>query len=397
MMKIGKIKLIVIFLCLILLFSFVFSAFFVKRPSAAADERDISFFNATEETATYAKGMAVVEASSGRILFQKNCNGRFPMASTTKIMTALVALENAKNLDETFKVDDRSIGVEGTSLYLQKGEEKTLRELLYGLMLPSGNDAAVAIALRISKTEEEFVELMNKKAKSLGLENTHFSNPHGLDAEGHYTSAFDLAKITACAMENPTFCEIVKTKNVTVSGNEMVQAKLLKNKNKLLWQMEECEGVKTGFTDNAKRCFVASAKKDGMRLICVVLNCGPMFEESKRLLQMGFENYSMVSLLGEYSKQPSVEVENGVKTSVETFSKRKFEFPLSKDEIEIVKTEIDLPSKISAPVKKEQELGKISIKLGNETLFVEKIFSTSEIESTKFMDKLEKITGYWNL
>ena len=319
------------------------------------------------------------------------------MASTTKIMTALVALENAKKLDETFKVDDRSIGVEGTSLYLQKGEEKTLRELLYGLMLPSGNDAAVAIALRISKTEEEFVELMNKKAKSLGLENTHFSNPHGLDAEGHYTSAFDLAKITACAMENPTFLEIVKTKNVTVSGNEMVQAKLLKNKNKLLWQMEECEGVKTGFTDNAKRCFVASAKKDGMRLICVVLNCGPMFEESKRLLQMGFENYSMVSLLGEYSKQPSVEVENGVKTSVETFSKRKFEFPLSKDEIEIVKTEIDLPSKISAPVKKEQELGKISIKLGNETLFVEKIYSTNEIESTKFMDKLEKITDYWNL
>ena len=198
-------------------------------------------------------------------------------------------------------------------------------------------------------------------------------------------------------MENPTFREIVKTKNVTVSGNEMVQAKLLKNKNKLLWQMEECEGVKTGFTDNAKRCFVASAKKDGMRLICVVLNCGPMFEESKRLLQMGFENYSMVSLLGEYSKQPSVEVENGVKTSVETFSKRKFEFPLSKDEIELVTTEIDLPSKISAPVKKEQELGKISIKLGNETLFVEKIYSTSEIESTKFMDKLEKITGYWNL
>lgn len=183
------------------------------------------------------------------------------MASTTKIMTALVALENAKNLDETFKVDDRSIGVEGTSLYLQKGEEKTLRELLYGLMLPSGNDAAVAIALRISKTEEEFVELMNKKAKSLGLENTHFSNPHGLDAEGHYTSAFDLAKITACAMENPTFCEIVKTKNVTVSGNEMVQAKLLKNKNRLLWQMEECEGVKTGFTDNAKDVSLQARKR----------------------------------------------------------------------------------------------------------------------------------------
>lgn len=396
-MKTGKIKLIVVCLCLILLFSFVFSSFFVKKISVAAQEHDLSFLNAKDETTTYAKGMAVIEATTGRILFQKNCNGRFPMASTTKIMTALVALENAKNLDEKFKVDDRSVGVEGTSLYLKKGEEKTLRELLYGLMLPSGNDAAVAIALRICKTEQEFVDLMNKKANSLGLENTHFSNPHGLDAEGHYTSAFDLAKITACAMENPTFREIVKTKNVTVSGNEEVQVKLLKNKNKLLWQMEECEGVKTGFTDNAKRCFVASAKKNGMRLICVVLNCGPMFEESKRLLQMGFENFSMVSLLGEYSKQPSVEVENGVKTSVETFSKRKFEFPLSTNEIDLIKTEIDLPTKIAAPIKKEQELGKITIKLGNEILFVEKIYSTKEIESTKFMDKLEKITDYWNL
>lgn len=396
-MKIRKIKLIILVLCLVMIFSFLFSSFFAKKTTVFAQSRDLSFLNATAETSTYAKGMAVIEASTGRILYQKNCHGQFPMASTTKIMTALVALENSTNLDESFEVDPRSVGVEGTSLYLKKGEKKTLRELLYGLMLPSGNDAAVAIACRVCGSEEKFVELMNKKAESLGLENTKFANAHGLDSPDHYTSAFDLAKITACAMENPVFREIVSTKNIRVSGNDEVPAKLLKNKNKLLWEMDSCEGVKTGFTDNAKRCFVASAKQNGMRLICVVLNCGPMFEESKRLLEMGFENYSMVSLLKEYSKQPSVNVEKGVCQNVETFSKRKFDFPLSKQEIELIRTEIDLPSSVEAPIEKEQELGKISIKLGDEIIFEDKIYSTSKIESTKFMDKIEKITNNWNL
>ncbi len=396
-MKIRKVKLIILILCLVMIFSFIFSSFLAKPTEVVAENRDLSFLDSTEETATYARGMAVIEASTGRILYQKNCHGQFPMASTTKIMTALVALENSTNLDETFEVDPRSVGIEGTSLYLKKGEKKTLRELLYGLMLPSGNDAAVAIACRVCGNEDKFVELMNKKASELGLENTSFANVHGLDMEGHFTSAYDLAKITACAMENPVFREIVSTKNIRVSGNDEVPAKLLKNKNKLLWEMDCCEGVKTGFTDNAKRCFVASAKQNGMRLICVVLNCGPMFEESKRLLQMGFENYSMVSLLKEYSKQPSVCVEKGVKENVETFSKRKFDFPLSKQEIEKIKTEIELLSSIEAPIEKEQELGKISIKLGDETIFEEKIYSTNKIESTKFMDKIEKITNNWNL
>lgn len=396
-MKIRKIKLIILILCLIMIFSFLFSSFFAKKQTVFAQTHDLSFLDAKTETSTYAKGMAVIEATTGRILYQKNCHGQFPMASTTKIMTALVALENSTNLDESFEVDPRSVGVEGTSLYLKKGEKKTLRELLFGLMLPSGNDAAVAIACRVCGSEEKFVELMNKKVESLGLENTKFANAHGLDAPNHYTSAFDLAKITACAMENPVFREIVSTKNIRVSGNDEVQAKLLKNKNKLLWEMDSCEGVKTGFTDNAKRCFVASAKQNGMRLICVVLNCGPMFEESKRLLEMGFENYSMVSLLKEYSKQPSVNVEKGVCQSVETFSKRKFDFPLSNRETEMIRTEIDLPSSVEAPIEKEQELGKISIKLGDETIFEDKIYSTSKIESTKFMDKIEKITNNWNL
>ena len=274
---------IIVFLIFIMVSSYITTTVIAKKYMQVSAEKaeGAAVLDATTTTTSYACGMVVIEAESGRILYQKNCNERLAMASTTKIMTALLALESGLDLDEEFIVDERSVGIEGTSLYLRKGEKKTLKELLYGLMLPSGNDAAVAIACRVSGSEEEFVKLMNQKASELGLKNTSFANAHGLDSEGHYTSAYDLAMITAEAMKNPTFCEIVKAKNVTVSGNEEVSGKALKNKNKLLWSMEGCEGVKTGFTDNAKRCFVCSAKRDGMRLICVVLNCGPMFEEEE--------------------------------------------------------------------------------------------------------------------
>ena len=376
---------------------FAFSFFSLNMPNVFAQENDLSFLNTTENSSTYAKSMVLLEAESGRILYQKNCNDRLPMASTTKIMTAFVALKHAKDLDEKFVVDNRSVGIEGTSLYLRKGEEKTLRELLFGLMLPSGNDCAVAIACRISGSEEEFVKLMNEEAKVLGLENTNFANSHGLDAENHFTSAFDLAKITAKAMENETFREIVATKNITVSGNDEIGAKPLKNKNKLLWQMESCEGVKTGFTDNAKRCFVASAKQNGMRLVCVVLNCGPMFEEAKRFLELGFENFKQFELLKPYSPNKPVQVEKGTLDHVQTLTQKHFSFPLTEEEFQKIEYEVSLPSIVEAPIEKEKELGVLKIKLNGEVLFEEKILSMEEVASTKFFDKVEEILDYWNI
>ncbi len=381
----------------IMVFSYVSTSVIATKVKQVNADEEISCLNSSESTSTYANGMVVLEAESGRILYQKNCNEKFAMASTTKIMTALVALKNSTNLDEKFVVDDRSVGIEGTSLYLRKGEEKTLRELLYGLMLPSGNDAAVAIACRIAGSEEEFVKLMNDEAKKLNLKNTSFANPHGLDSEGHYTSAYDLAIITSEAMKNDTFCEIVKTKNVRVSGNEEVAAKDLKNKNKLLWSMEGCEGVKTGFTDNAKRCFVCSAERGGMRLICVVLNCGPMFEEAERLLNMGFENFKKYTLLKSYQPNDKIPVKDGNKETVETYTKKHFILPLTVEEYAKIEYDVELPKEVEAPVEKEQELGEIKIKMNGNVLFKEKIYAMDEVKSTKFFDKVEEITDYWNI
>ena len=387
----------IVIVAIFFIFAFVVSTSFPQKNFLVlAEENNLSFLDATENSISYAKSMVVLEPESGRILYQKNCNEKLPMASTTKIMTAYVALKHAKNLDEKFVVDVSSVGVEGTSLYLRKGEVKTLRELLYGLMLPSGNDAAVAIACHISGTEEEFVKLMNQEAQNLGLKNTNFANAHGLDKEGHYTSAYDLAKITAKAMENETFREIAATKNIKVSGNEEVAAKLLKNKNKLLWSMEGCEGVKTGYTDNARRCFVASAKRNGMRLICVVLNCGPMFEEAERFLNLAFDNYKMYNLLSSYSPNRNVLVENGEKEEVETLTRRHFSLPLTSQEYQKIEYNVNLPSKIEAPVEKEQELGTLEIKLNENVLFEEKIYSQTEIKSTKFLSKVEEIVNQWN-
>ena len=244
-----------------------------------------------------APSAVLMEASTGKVIFEKDMDTARPPASVTKIMTMLLifdALADGRiRPEDEVTVSEYAASMGGSQVYLEAGEVQTVDTMLKCIAVASANDACVAMAEEICGSEEEFVKLMNQKASELGLKNTSFANAHGLDSEGHYTSAYDLAMITAEAMKNPTFCEIVKTKNVTVSGNEEVSGKALKNKNKLLWSMEGCEGVKTGFTDNAKRCFVCSAKRDGMRLICVVLNCGPMFEEAERLLNMGFDNFKI--------------------------------------------------------------------------------------------------------
>lgn len=393
-----KINNILIIIVIILNFLNIFSINFI-----CAEEHKLEYnppliqLNTTEESESYASAMAVIERDSGRLLYQKNSNQKLAMASTTKIMTAIIAIKNCQNLDEIFKVDDRAIGVEGTSLYLQKNEEKSVRELLYGLMLSSGNDAAMALAFRISNSVEEFCKLMNEEAKRLGALNTNFINPHGLDEERHYTTAYDLALITAEGMKNEIFKEITSTKNIKISGNEEVNAKFLKNKNKLLWSVEGCNGVKTGFTDNAGRCFVGSVDKNGMNLICVVLNCGPMFEETEKYLNIAFENYKIYDLLSAYSQNQTIHVDKGVEKTVETMTRKKISYPLTLKEYARIEYDVNLPQSIEAPIQKEQEVGELCIKLDNNLLFVEKIYTINYVESTKFFDKLEKIINYWNI
>ncbi|MDR0384297.1 MAG: D-alanyl-D-alanine carboxypeptidase [Christensenellaceae bacterium] len=225
-----------------------------------------------------AAAMTTIDVETGRVIFSKNMHKKMGMASTTKIVTALTVLENSKDIDIKFVVDDRSIGIEGSSIYLKKGDEYSTRELLYGLMLRSGNDAAVALALSIADSVEEFCVLMNETARKYGAENSNFTNPHGLDDKGHYTTAYDLAILTAAALKNETFSDIVKTQSITVNGQVWV------NKNRLLREDESFIGVKTGFTKKCGRCFVGAKEVDGRKAVCVVLNCGPMFEETKVLL-----------------------------------------------------------------------------------------------------------------
>ena len=279
------------------------------------------------EVNSAALAMVVLEGNTNTVLYSKNANQELAMASTTKIVTAILAIENCKDLDEKFLVSEKAIGIEGTSIYLKSGERLSMRELLYGLILASGNDCAVAIA-EYFEGEEHFVEMMNNLAESLGLEHTHFANPHGLDAEGHYTSAYDLAVLTSYALKNPTFKEIVSTERMVIEKNDLYQARYLKHKNRLLFTDKNCIGVKTGFTDNAGRCLVHAHEENGMQLISVVLNCGPMFEECDRLTKLAMDNYTMKEFVKPYNFVSNIEIADSEKSEIGVITVKGFSKPI---------------------------------------------------------------------
>lgn len=234
-----------------------------------------------------ADGVAEIamELESGKILHAKNVNAKLPMASTTKIMTALIVAEDC-DLSEVITVPDKAVGVEGSSIYLKKGESISVKDLLYGLMLRSGNDAACALAIHHSGTVEKFVEKMNERAKELGALDTNFKNPSGLPDSEHYTTAKDLCNIARCAMSNKTFKEVVSTKNYSGDFRQFL------NKNRLLNSLDGANGVKTGYTQKAGRCLVSSAERGNMDVVCVVLNCYDMFERSAALINDCFDRFA---------------------------------------------------------------------------------------------------------
>ncbi len=230
-----------------------------------------------------------VELNCGTVFTEKNADRKLPMASTTKIMTALIIAEEC-DLSEVITVPDEAVGIEGSSIYLKHGEQISIKDLLYGLMLRSGNDAACALAIHHSGSVEKFVKVMNAKATALDCVNTHFANPNGLPDSNHYTTARDLCNIACYAMKNPIFSEVASTK--TYCG----YFRNFSNKNKLLYKLEGANGVKTGYTEKAGRCLVSSAKRGEMDVVCVVLNCYDMFERSAKIINGCFENYSLETL-----------------------------------------------------------------------------------------------------
>lgn len=235
-----------------------------------------------------AKGWCLINVNSKEIICGKNEDVKLPMASTTKILTAVVALEKM-DINKVITVDKTAVGVEGSSIYLKQNEQISVKDLLYGLMLRSGNDSAVALAVACSGSVENFAKEMNEKAKSIGANNSSFTNPHGLDDENHFTTAKDLALITAYALQNPTFKEIVSTKMHTVAATNVSETRYFKNKNKMLSTFEGAIGVKTGYTKKTGRCLVSAAERDGTTLACVVLSCPDMWNDSARILEFGFK------------------------------------------------------------------------------------------------------------
>jgi len=261
-------------------------------------------------------------------------------------------------------------------------------------MLISGNDCSVAIAEHVCGSTSEFITKMNELAKNIGANNSHFANTHGLDADGHYTTAYDLAKITAYALENPIFKEIVSTKNTKIT-NGAGENRYLKNKNKLLSTLEGCIGVKTGYTDDAGRCLVSAIEKDGMRLVCVVLGCRPMFEESATLLKECSETYKLYNLCDFYDFERELTVIDGRNATAEIGTKDNFVYPLTEKEVQNLKFVYTIPENLQAPLENGTQIGNVEIFLGNDLLFSEKIFTIEEVKPKSLLQRLKDFFKNW--
>lgn len=248
------------------------------------------------DIAVSAHAAVLLEPTSGDVVYARNGTERLPMASTTKIMTTLVALNKAEDLKRSYAIPQEAVGIEGSSIYLQAGEHLTLEELLYGVMLESANDAATAVAILVSGSVENFANEMNAMAVSLGLADTHFTNPHGLDDPEHYTTALNLAKLAAYALDDPTFAKIVSTTRYTIPLQDGEGTRVLVNHNRLLRHYTDVIGVKTGFTKTSGRCLVSAAEQNGVRMVAVTLDAPDDWQDHRTLLDYGFTKYEAVML-----------------------------------------------------------------------------------------------------
>ncbi len=315
----------------------------------------------------------LLDQESSRILYEKNAHEKTSIASLTKVMTAIIAIEYG-DLDDIVKTSNRAIYTSGSSIYLQKKEKMTLEDLLYGLMLRSGNDASVAIAEHIGGSVEGFVFLMNEKAAYLGLTNTHFENPHGLEEKNHYSSAYDVAKLMQYAMENDTFKKITGTKAYH-SKNRSYQ---WNNKNKLLHIYDQyCIGGKTGFTKKAGRTLVSTAKKDGLQLIAVTLNSPNDWNEHISLYNDGFEQYEPMKLLSKGKKE--FLRSNGEK--MEGMIAEDIIFPLQESELD------KLNKRVVFYGKQDEKIGTLSFSIDQEPI-IEVTFNAKNVDQKTFMEQL---------
>ena len=299
---------------------------------------------------TSATSAILVDAGSGRVLYEQNADAKMLIASTTKIMTALVAIREG-DPSEVVTVSREAAYTEGSSMYLKVGEKLTLETLLYGLMLCSGNDAAVAIAEHVGGSVEAFVEKMNETAKALGMTQSSFANPNGLDDELHYSTARDMARLACAAMNDPTLMRIASSRSVTIGGRTMT------NHNKLLNMMEGCIGLKTGYTRAAGRTLVSCAERGDQRLVAVTLQDGNDWVDHQTLLEYGFSAYPAQRIVTAGEVYEKRTVEGGTLPSAPLVTAESFSYPLG--EGERVKTTVELSSPLKAPIAAGSPAGEL--------------------------------------
>ena len=339
-----------------------------------------------------AKSAVLIDGDSGEILSSKNPDERLPMASTTKIMTALVAIEEG-DLESVVRIPREAVGVEGSSIYLYEGEELKLYDLVLALMLESANDAATAIAIALGGSVDGFADMMNQKALELGLENTHFENPHGLDSEEHYTTARELGKIAAYAMKNDTFREIVSTKKETVPLNGDEGVRLLINHNRLLKSYEGAIGVKTGYTKKSGRCLVSAAERDGLTLICVTLSAPDDWNDHRSLLDYGFSLYESRLIFAKNQFSHTLPTVGGEGEYVTLTNRDEVRLTMPKS-VTDVKYRVEAPRFTYAPIAEDELLGTLICSVNGKDVAEVPLYAAYSVEKSEKNDNLwEKLTS----
>jgi len=337
-----------------------------------------------------ARSAIVIEASSGTVIFEKDADTRRPMASTTKIMTALCAIESGR-LDETVAVSPDAVGVEGSSVYLEAGDRITLLSLVKALMLESANDAAEAIAIAVSGSVDAFAELMNQKAADLGLADTHFTNPHGLSDDDHYTTARELAMLSAYAMKNEVFRSVVSTVSERIECGDSYRT--LTNHNKMLRIYDGAIGIKTGFTKASGRCLVSAAERDGVMLVAVTLSAPDDWRDHEVMLDMGFDTLCREMLMCEGEFAGRVPCLGGVSDEVKVVSRDELSVIIPKDHQEIT-SKVILPQYFYAPVNDGENVGRVEFYLDGELLGSVQLYTDGAVQGVEYKKNLfERIFG----
>lgn len=383
-----------IFLLILLNFSTV-CADDVDNEVDFEDTIEVTASNVSELPKTNSRRYIVYDRISKSMIIGKNEDIKSAMASTTKIMTTIVILEKA-DLNETVTVSAKAGGTGGSRLGLKRGDKASVRDLLYGLMLRSGNDAAVALAEHVGGSVKEFAELMNEKTIELGLTNTHFVTPHGLDDANHYTTALELAKLTDYAMDNETFAKIVGTKSTTIYINN--QSRQINNTNELLGVLNGVVGVKTGFTNNAGRCLVTETKRNNMDIITIVLGADTKKDRTKdsvNLIEYTFSKYKMYNLeeqiIEEFNKWKNINEKRILIIKGKTSNPKLALGAIEKATIPIcdndkIEYSINALTEIEAPVEQWNVMGKLTVKINGEILENIDIVNVNEVQKRDWKD-----------